>query len=134
MTVCNMTPGASNGQLGVSLTASMPPAIEDVREIKTCERCGVQFTRSLLTRVRDCPQCVAKAKAREDREAAAEAALRSKCAEHEETQRKAMELRAAKRVGGKPLREYNRLANQRYRERQRAQRETGRTASLGKAQ
>lgn len=130
MTVCNMTPGASNGQLGVCLTASMPPAIEDVRELKTCERCGVQFTRTLLTRVRDCPRCVAKTKARDDREAAEEVAWRAKRAEHEETQRKAMELRAAKRVGGKPLREYNRLANQRYREKQRA----GRTASLGGAQ
>lgn len=130
MTTFNLAVGTSGSELGLALAASTPPATEDVRELKTCERCGVQFTRSLLSRERDCRRCVAKTKEREEREKAEEAAWREKRVAHEQAQRAAMELNATKReragekmVKGQPFRVY-------MRERARAQRGTVRTATL----
>lgn len=68
VTTTNLTPGWSGSALGVALAASAAPAVESVREIKVCELCGMNFTRSLLSRQRDCARCAAKEAARRERE------------------------------------------------------------------
>ncbi len=74
MSGANLCPPSNGGLLNVSLAASMAFPAAMVREIKTCELCGVQFTRMAMARTRECSRC----RERLDLQAKAEEAARVK--------------------------------------------------------
>lgn len=50
------TPGYANGEL--SFAAGWVPHRAEIREIKICENCGMNFLRSLMSGVKHCGICV----------------------------------------------------------------------------